>query len=297
MTSGFTIIETMIVLAVTGFILLGAILAVQGKTNETEYIQVVNNLQSQLQRTVSNVINGYSQIFASNTETSNSQYDFTCTANPATGRSNGYLSFTSSPSQQGANEGCTFLGYVLQFTSPNYSSSAENFYNLYTIAGIQYCASNVLTSGSSCMTPNVIPITLQEEAPTTLYPASSDSYTKSLPTSLLQQESIQFGVHAVAMYYNNNTRNKIGAFAILLSPDATTQQVNLYAIKNSSFSINATNMASIINRSLEDNPIAVDSVEICLASGSSNQSGLITIGGSSGQQTTVSLRIYTGTTC
>lgn len=295
MTSGFTIIETMIVLAVTGFILLGAIFAVQGKTNETEYIQVINNLQSQLQRTVSNVLNGYSQIFPSN----GGLYNFTCNAVPATGTSNGYLSFTSSLSEQGANEGCTFLGYALQFTSPNYNVSGENFYNLYTVAGIQYCASNVLTAGSSCLTPNTIPLTLTEEAPTVLYPSSSDRNTQSLSTSLLQQESVQFGVHVVSMYYNNDNSPaySIGAFAILLSPDATTQQVNLYAIKHSAFNVNASNTAHLINQSLENNPTPVNSVEVCLASGSSNQSGLITIGGSSGQQTTVTLKIYTGKTC
>lgn len=298
MTSGFTIIETMIVLAVTGFILLGAIIAMQGKTNEAEFIQVANNLQSQLQRTVSNVINGYSPLFASNEASSKSTYNFSCTAISG-GPTGGTLSFSGSPSTstQGANQGCTFLGYALQFS--NSFTSGENLYTQYTIAGVQYCAGDVLISGSNkCLNAVSVPITLSEENPTALYPASVDNATQTLPTNLIQHNSIQFGVYAKSMYFNDNTSNSIGGVAMLLSPSTSSQQVNLYAIANSDLSMDAPNMANFIDQGLQNSSTTpVDNVEICLASGTTNQSGLITIGGASGQQTTVTLNIYSNNSC
>jgi prepilin-type N-terminal cleavage/methylation domain-containing protein len=100
---GFTIIETMIVLAVSGLLFASLVTLTSGRRQQTEFQQSVNNVVTQLQQVISDVQNGYYGI----SDTPN------CTA-PGGGGTNP-LSISAGTSTLGTNSQCVFLGKVLQF--------------------------------------------------------------------------------------------------------------------------------------------------------------------------------------
>jgi len=158
---GFTIVEVMIFLAVSGLMFLVAASFITGKDSQAEYFQGMNSANAKVTTIINNVANGnYPFISGRN---------LNCIATGAgvkvtltTGR--GLASSTVNP-------GCTFIGTVLQ-TNQNPSE-----YTLYTIAGCQYIDS----SGFGCQTgfgsgSGQVPTTLAQEYPTVVSQMTTDNY-------------------------------------------------------------------------------------------------------------------------
>src|SRR4051794_22929500 len=59
MQPGFTIVEVMIVLAVSGLLLGGAIVVIGGKQNQTAFNQSVRQVQAQIQQRINEVATGF----------------------------------------------------------------------------------------------------------------------------------------------------------------------------------------------------------------------------------------------
>src|SRR5438874_1617208 len=58
-SAGFTIVEVMIVLAITGLLFLSAAALISGKQNQAAFDQAIQQLQSQIQQTMNEVSVGY----------------------------------------------------------------------------------------------------------------------------------------------------------------------------------------------------------------------------------------------
>lgn len=115
--SGFTIVETLIVLAVTSALLVSAMLAMSGRQARTEFQVGRESAVRELQSTISQIESGRYQ----------TKNNFTCRTD-ALDR----VIFTSvapGSGTQGANEDCTFLGLGLVF------GQAAGTYDSYVIAG------------------------------------------------------------------------------------------------------------------------------------------------------------------
>jgi prepilin-type N-terminal cleavage/methylation domain-containing protein len=97
---GFTIVEVMIVLAVSSIILLSAITLVNGRQNHTEFTTGIDSLQQQLQQIVNETASGYFPGVGG----------FTCQA-----AGSGPVTFSGGAKAQGTNQGCVFLGKAIQF--------------------------------------------------------------------------------------------------------------------------------------------------------------------------------------
>ena len=95
---GFTIIETLIFLAVSSFVFVAAIGQYSGQQKSVEFNQGVNGLQSQLLTMISEVSSSFPPDISG----------YTCTAN----NNNSPLSFTASA---GDSSGCIFLGQAIGF--------------------------------------------------------------------------------------------------------------------------------------------------------------------------------------
>jgi prepilin-type N-terminal cleavage/methylation domain-containing protein len=121
---GYTLVEVMIVLAVTGVLFTSAVVMVQGQTSKTQFSQSINDLDTQIRDTINDVgagtfpdVGGYS-----------------CSAGPSG------LTFSTTSSPQGTNTDCTFMGKVIQFgvhsgkCSPGSLTECDRF-DTYTIAG------------------------------------------------------------------------------------------------------------------------------------------------------------------
>jgi len=127
---GFTIIEVMIVLAVSGLILASAAALFSGRQNKTEFAVAANQFQTEIQAIINDAGDGYNP-----TGSTQYEYNFQCSGNtsaPPTFNSD------SSHPRQGSNGplsssspiGCIFLGKVMDFGIGSPKSSQINVYSI-----------------------------------------------------------------------------------------------------------------------------------------------------------------------
>lgn len=143
---GFTIIEVLIALAITGVLLAAAVTVLTGQTTSTAFQQSLHDIQSKLTSAIQNVNNGLLP--------NESQY--TCTTN-----SSNRAQLSPGTGGYGTNQGCIYLGEAVQVSvgSPNL--------NFYTILGNQYATDS---NGNK-----VASSTLTQAAPTPASTAGTDS--------------------------------------------------------------------------------------------------------------------------
>jgi type II secretory pathway pseudopilin PulG len=119
--SGYTIIETIIFLAVSSALMASAMAVISGKQDRTRYTQTVATFEQELKDTLNDVSTGYYP----------NSGNFSCVKEsfPA-GRNNIKTLNITSPGnkEQGANSECIFLGKAIEFTA---GSSAYNAYTMF----------------------------------------------------------------------------------------------------------------------------------------------------------------------
>jgi type II secretory pathway pseudopilin PulG len=283
---GFTLVETLIVLAVTGALFVSAALLINGKQNTTQFQTAINNLQQQIQQIINETASGYYP----------NKGNFTCSG------ASSPITFTAVGSGQGTNSGCIFLGKVIQFGSASDNSELITI----PIAGNQFVAGSPTQTLAAAAPRAIAPASAIESVPDT-----------SLTTKMENGLSVASSNGAFAssgMYYDKVSGGSVatgivGFLAGSSSGDITgadasgnlksgAQQLSLYGVKTSTSNESVTAAANAIGNNTvtaASNLEAASSVFICLASATTNQSGLITIGG--GGSLAVTLTIKDGTTC
>lgn len=111
-SSGFTIVETMIVLAVTGVLFVSVMAVMSGKQSKTQFNQAMNSLKTQVEQVIGEVQSGYFPDTGG----------FSCIGGNLTGGS----------SAQGTNVDCVFLGKVIQFNKDD-----DFNYVVYPVSGLK----------------------------------------------------------------------------------------------------------------------------------------------------------------
>lgn len=270
--AGFTVVEVMIVLAVTGLLFVSAAVAISGRTNKTQFQQSINDIVTALQQNINSTAIGYYPN-ASNFKCSNG---------------GGTMAITSGTNASGTNSDCIFLGKAIQF---GVTGTDPEQYVTYPIAALRVDTNNEEVHDIAAAKPAVIyPSAQQPNAP-------NDTQT----------DRLLYGLTVSKMFYNNNTGNTIGAFAVIsdLSTysysnsqlQSGSQQLILVPISTTGLNDTVANIASKINQKLPASPTATSGVQICFDSGTTDQSGLVTVGGSGGQQLNVTLQIKSGKGC
>lgn len=127
---GYTIVETMIFLAVSAALFASVILVVAGQQQKTEFTTGVREIQSQLQDMMSNVATGYY----------NSLGGYSCST--PTGSGQPAIS-TLSSSELGSNADCVFVGRVVQFNPSD--KGGKTVARFYTLIGRRQVGSPVAT--------------------------------------------------------------------------------------------------------------------------------------------------------
>ncbi|MGF7228517.1 MAG: prepilin-type N-terminal cleavage/methylation domain-containing protein [Candidatus Saccharibacteria bacterium] len=271
-SSGFTIVEVMVVLAVTGVLFISAALAISGRTNKTQFQQSINDVVTMLSQSINSTSIGY----------------YPNASNFACKNSSNSLVITGGANKQGTNNDCIFLGKATQFgvngTDPQLTAT-------FPIAALREDASGNEVQSLATAKPAVI------------YPSSAQTNAPNDVTT----DPLLYGLTVSSMYYNNNPSNKIGAFAIITDLSrysysnsqlqSGSQQMILVPIINTNLNSSIATMAGAINTNLISSVAATSGVQICLNSGTTNQSGLVTIGGSGSQQLTVSVIIKAAPGC
>lgn len=260
-------------MAVTGFLFVVGAIAINGRQNRAEFQTSINSTTQQIQQIINETASGY---FPSNN-----------TFNCAAGVTGPPVITAGTGNGQGTNLGCVFLGKVVQFVA---GPDPEPILT-WPIAGNQ--------NGATVDTAYPQPI-----------------------NQIIDNSTLTYGLTTQAMYYNNLPASKTAAFGVLagdvsgnifsaaangIGLQSGSQQMSLYAIKNTTTAYTQATMLGKLQSTIAgpNAPanvyVPVSSVEICFVSGSTNQSGLVTIGnstaGSTSRQLTVTLQIKGNQTC
>ncbi len=266
--SGFTVVETLIVLAVTGGLFLAVAATLSGRQHRTQFEQAIHDIESKLQQVINEVSVGYYP----------NLNNFTCTAGAA-----GPV-FSAVATQQGANGACIFVGKAIQF-DVNATSNPE-LMNIYTIAGLRLNA----TTGEQVETyvaakPMVVQQSTERKNLQYGLEVAGMDYAGSTPNA------------GVIAFVNSLATYSSGALV------SGAGKVRLLPIKGGDLGqTEATTITAIQNymKGVSGNPDAdVDpgtGARICFVSGGSNQSGLMNIG-SNNRQISVTLSIKENKTC
>jgi prepilin-type N-terminal cleavage/methylation domain-containing protein len=260
-SAGFTVIEVLIVLAVSGMLFVSAAIMISGRQNQTGFDQSIRQVQSQVQQTISDVATGYYP---------NSE-NFRCTI------SGGNPTLSAGAAAQGSNSGCIFVGKALQF---GVGAANSNLFNSYTIAGVQRGGAGGGETSS-----------MAEANPTVVAPGATHN-SAGYPDNTVQDE-LQNGLTPVRMWYNNGGGDvAIGAVAFTNSfaqfsggsVVSGAGQVNVIPVNNTSLGNSKTVVVEAMNGDGGDrltsspaNP--TQGVFMCFDSGGTNQWGIIRIGG------------------
>lgn len=271
---GFTIVETLIVLAVSAMLVGSAIFLISGRTNKTEFTTATNDLKQQLQQIINETATGYFPNSSS----------FTCAQNGGN-----MPKLTNASSQQGTNGDCIFLGKAVQFGAPD---SVDNM-QVYAITG------NRLTTAKTEVT------SLAEAKPEAVAPGTSSATNLGLQgiTTVLPLEN---GLTPAKMTYDGS--NNTSGFAMLTTFATYTaggsscngvcsgaQGLTLYAISGPVLNNSTNNTMPKFVDSLDNgaNYVAVSSVNLCFNSGTTNQSVTYTIG-TNGNSQGVDMQVQSG---
>ncbi len=289
LSRGFTIVETMIYLAVTSLLLVSALGLVAGSQNKTEFNTAINQLNQQIGDVINNVANGY---YAN---INNVATNWTCSG------SSGTPSFSNTTGGgKGTNQGCIFVGRAMKF-----SDSEEKFY-IFNMAGVRQVDDG---SGNKHEVTN-----MKESQPVAI---TQIHHGHSFPETV-ETIPLQSGLKVAAIQYKANAGVQNTGGMVFYSTLATLNDKG--QLKNGSQSVN---FAPIPNNNLGDDSEAfVGKVEdfsrstgsylgagyedasygyknptggiwICVNSGSTDQHGTIMIGGPNSQGATV-LKIHNG---
>lgn len=260
--TGYTIIEVMIVLAVSGALFLSAVLLINGRQQRTQFDQSIREVRSQIQQVINEVSNGFYPDFT----------NFTCTVTGS-----GPPTFALASGGQGTNEGCIFLGKAIQFGVE--STDPEEF-RVLNIAGRQKS-----TAGEEVAT-------LAQAQPRAIALDGGANVTVDISTTKFLQYGLETawadaGVIAFTSSLSDVTSPSGGAI----------QQLNVSAVSDSGLGMSETGAVQALNGNLASSPQnPSDGVRICFVSGGTDQSGLITIGGFGGSLT-VNLDIKSNRDC
>jgi type II secretory pathway pseudopilin PulG len=268
--TGFTIVETLIVLAITGAMFLSAVVMISGRQAATQFSQGVRDVEAQLRQTMSEVSSGFYP----------STQAITCTSTGPDGgpviRGNGQLQNT-----QGTNKDCIFIGRIIQFAvaDNNGARTDPQLYNIYTLVGIRTLLEQSGQDGLGPAKPRVIAQAAGEPAGNT-------------PDDMFDAKRLTYGLEVVDMYHGANPddpNTKIGAVGFTsslgnLGGSDPSQQVNVIAVPGTRINVSKSNGVSGINGNVENgiyNPMG--GIHICLKSGGTKQSALLSIGGQARQ--------------
>ncbi len=176
---GYTIVEVMIFLAISGVMFIIAAGFINGKQARTEFRQGMSEINSQIQQTINDVSNGFYP----------SHGDFACQAGAS-----GAPTFGGPTNEQGANKGCAFMGKVMQF---GLGGTDGVGYNVYTIVGRQF------QSDATSLLP---PTNFAEAMPV----AATGSGLSAGSQDLTERQNLKWGLQIDEMY-DGDASHPIGA--------------------------------------------------------------------------------------
>lgn len=293
-SGGYTIVETLIFLAVSGALFISAVTVISGRQGRTEFTSAARDFEAQIQDIANDVSTGYY-------------------ANPALGSNflkcsaplnSALIIGSGNGDTQGANTGCIFIGKTLQLGV----IGAHDEYRLMTLAGKQRTVSGADVSSFTESTvraiaspPEAVDLTESKRYPAfefvcTMYSVNLNPVATANPCStpgFTQTDNITFMTTFVGI--NAATQNR----------DSDDTKVDLLVHQPPSVPVSSLSERPTVNVALEANrygatlnPITptinpAGGVYICLNSNNSQQYALLRLGGQ-GSRFGTNLKIESG---
>lgn len=267
---GYTIIETMMFLIITGFLLVTAITIFNGRIGRTKFTQSVREFDIQIREVLNDVASG---LYLSDEK-------FACFNNSFNGPR-----LLAVNKEQGTNTDCLFLGKVMQLgvqhagICPDATGTECNDIAVYTVVGLRTTAAGSQVSSLAEAKPILI---------TKVTPTDTNSNPNNI--DFKKTFTLATGLHVtkVINLSDGSTVGAIGFVSTLASYNGSdlvsgSQKVQIIPVKNTAIGQDASaiasevkyNYATSFNESLA-NPNG--GLLICLQSGTSSQKAGIKIG-------------------
>lgn len=283
---GYTIIEVMIVLSVTAFLAIGAVTAISTRQRRTEFTTSFREIEARIRDVINDAATGYYANAA----------NFTCTA--GTGATDKPIFATNATNTQGENDSCVFLGRAIQFSVAGSSGSQ---YAIYDLAGRrEVVASSIKRLAENYHSESQITAISRKTADAASYPTTTQLAT--LPGGMK--------VFSAKYVVGTDTTNfpaiasQISTIGFVLNlPNYTDgvlenkgQHTNLLVFVNSRPDKTALEAADTIDATDNSGTMYLNPdgyVEIKFSSGTTDQCGVVIIGGQ-GRETVVTSQILEG---
>jgi type II secretory pathway pseudopilin PulG len=258
---GYTIVEVMVFLAVSGLMFVLAATFINGKQAQAEFVQSMNDANQQIQAIINQVSNGDYP----------SQDNLDCTADPF----GGVPHIVGGNNYQGTNQGCVFMGKVIEF-----GNNSGTGYQVLTVAGRQYApdgTQQTLATKFSEVKPIAVtnPSLTQQKTLTW-----GSSFTSVTDFSHPGHPSCSLNTNAIGFF------GSFGSYANSILQSGA-QSVVVTCIEGSiSLNDDVSGNQPIVT---DTDVIAVPNFRVCLQNGKHKAS--ITIGSSAGQRLTTNLKM------
>lgn len=259
-TRGYTIVETLLFLAISGFMFVVAAAFVSGKQSKAEFKQGLNQFNSDISAVVNDVSNGY---FPSTS-------GFSCTADYTQGHPV-HIDTTSS-NAQGTNigdstmstGGCVFMGKIID---PQVGSGG---YDVYTVAGRQYQTSPA-----------------QGQVPTSFADAGLD-----VVGPLKQHDDYHWGMQLTKLVSNGSPIGAIGLFTGFGRYVGSSYQGGDGPVVVAIPAFDPNAVGTDAQHNYEHEVVATPDITMCFDSGKGQWGTVILGGGGTGQRFATKAQIY-----
>ena len=254
---GYTIVEVLIFLAVSGMMFFMALTFIGGQQNKAQFVSAVRDFESQLTDIANDVSTGYYV----------RPVDFTCTTS----------AITPVPAEQGTNGDCIFLGTVLKFGTDG--GNREQFMQ-FTMAGLRQSGGENVTS-------------VAQANPRPIYGAGLEQAAKTVTLGYGSAVRCIAFNNATSCTPGSNTNAAFGFFTTFggVSPAGGTGiQTDLLPYSAVTFNENiAATVAKLRTPDIAAN--ALENILICIESGATNQYAFVKIGGNNTGSSVVTTEI------
>jgi hypothetical protein len=272
-SSGYTVIEVLLFLAISGFMFAVAAVFISGKQADSEFRQGMNDINSQVTDVINSVSNGF---YPSNGDFSCNASSGAPTVTPLTG---------GTTQDQGSNKGCVFMGKIIQFGTPDSSGAKDGSqFRVYSVVGRQ----STDDSGTNA------PATFVDAKPAIIKD----------PSHITEDSRINWGIRVVKAFEGDpsNQIAGVGFFGSFKSGDTSdsgSQSVISIPFKRSADAgVQGTadelaDAAGVLNASAMDSSLSNDpnpDITLCLE-GPGKHYGTLHIGDENGQRLTTRIRL------
>lgn len=247
---GYTIIEVMIFLAISGLMFVISANFISGKQANAEFNQGINNIAAQINQSINDVSNGYYQ----------SADDVVCSVN---GSGNPQLS--SGSATKGTNKGCVYMGKLYQFKVGGDSQA----YQINDIVGLK-----IPTGGNITDNPTSF---------ATAKPAISTSFLK-------ESKKLQWGLTIEKMKTTSSSDigSFVIVKNFAAGSDGSGSQSIIAIPIQMSLGSAVTTITPAMAAALDTSSGSDESISMCFKGGNEKY-GVITVGGS-GQKSTATIK-------